>query len=177
MMMFHNNNPQQEDALFLMDSCIYILYNEAYSVYIFFSLFIIFLLCTISLRLWTRWWMKYITMYSVHAYYYYLPCVCVCVCVRVWVYVYNCNASQFLDPNHRGVHSVPVSRWLYQGQQAIPDPHLSHLTTNTSALPVVPPPVSAPPPVTAWLYKNSTKTLGLTSTYLYFQLVRSYVGF
>lgn len=104
-------------------------------------------------------------------------CVCVCVCVRVWVYVYNCNASQFLDPNHRGVHSVPVSRWLYQGQQAIPDPHLSHLTTNTSALPVVPPPVSAPPPVTAWLYKNSTHTLGLTSTHLYFQLVRSYVGF
>lgn len=104
-------------------------------------------------------------------------CVCVCMCESVSVYVYNCNASQFLDPNHLGVHSVPVSRWLYQGQQPIPDPHLSHLTTNTSALPVAPPPVSAPPPVTAWLYKNSTHTLGLTATRLYFQLVWSYVDF
>lgn len=176
MMMFRNNNPQQEDALFLMDSCIYFLYNEACPVYIFFLFiyyffYVLYLsgceqddgwsisLCILFLRIITT-----------------CP-VCVCMCESVSVYVYNCNASQFLDPNHLGVHSVPVSRWLYQGQQPIPDPHLSHLTTNTSALPVAPPPVSAPPPVTAWLYKNSTHTLGLTATRLYFQLVWSYVDF
>lgn len=81
-MMFRNNNPQQEDALFLMDSCIYFLYNEACPVYIFFFFIYYFFV---------MYYIFPVVNKMMDEVYHYVFCscvllllaLCVCVCVRV----------------------------------------------------------------------------------------------